>query len=129
MKKGFTLLELVVVIVIIGVLATLGLVQYTQVVEKGKRVEAKSVLGMLRMLEIAYSQEKGGSTYATLGTGTNQINTGVPTASCDTAYHFQYSCSGTTGTCTATRCTSGGKSDGATAYTITLTTGGVIAEP
>jgi prepilin-type N-terminal cleavage/methylation domain-containing protein len=41
-KKGFTLLELIVVIVIIGVLATLGLTQYASMVERGRSAEAKA---------------------------------------------------------------------------------------
>jgi len=48
MQKGFTLLELIVVIIIIGVLATLGLGQYMRMVEKSRGAEARSILGAIR---------------------------------------------------------------------------------
>ncbi|MBU0547795.1 MAG: prepilin-type N-terminal cleavage/methylation domain-containing protein, partial [Candidatus Omnitrophica bacterium] len=36
MRKGFTLIELIVVIIIVGILASVGMTQYTKVVEKGR---------------------------------------------------------------------------------------------
>lgn len=45
MKKGFTLLELIIVIIIIGILATLGLTQYARMVERGRGAEARQLLG------------------------------------------------------------------------------------
>ena len=48
MKQGFTLLELIVVIIIIGVLATLGLGQYMRMVEKSRGAEARSIIGAIR---------------------------------------------------------------------------------
>ena len=44
-QKGFSLIELMVVVVIIGILATVGVPQYQKFQMKAKRSEAKSLLG------------------------------------------------------------------------------------
>jgi len=114
MKKGFTLLELIVVIIIIGILATLGLTQYTSVVEKGRSAEAKAILGELRTAEVAYKLDKAAYT-STL----SQLYVTLPTA-CATTHYFRYSASSNVGT--ATRCTgtTGKQPGGATASTVTI---------
>jgi prepilin-type N-terminal cleavage/methylation domain-containing protein len=119
MRRGFTLIELIVVIIIVGILASVGMTQYTKVVEKGRASEARIVLGALRTAEIAENIENGAYTdIAGLGVS-------APTA-CATTHYFSYSCASATGTCTATRCTSGGKTpDGTIAYTKTVTVAGV----
>ncbi len=114
MKKGFTLLELIIVIIIIGVLATLGFTQYTRVIERGRTAEAKALLGQMRTAQEAYRQEYGAYT-ATIG----NLSVEVPTA-CVSTHYFSYSTTAVLGT--ATRCGVGtGKTPGsATAYNITL---------
>jgi prepilin-type N-terminal cleavage/methylation domain-containing protein len=113
MKRGFTLLELVVVIIIVGILATLGFTQYTKVAEKGRTAEAKAILGQIRTAQIAYNQEYGSYT-ATIA----NLAVSVPTAA-TTTHYFTYSTSDTVAT--ATRCTAGGKTPNATAaYSITV---------
>ena len=62
MKKGFTLLELIVVIIIIGVLASLGLPQFFKTVEKGRTAEGTSLLGTLRSAQLRYYAEKASFT-------------------------------------------------------------------
>ena len=118
MKQGFTLIELIVVIIIVGILAAVGLTQYTKMVEKGRAAEARVVLGSLRTAEVAEYNENGA--YQTV------INLGVsaPTA-CATTHYFSYTCATDTGTCTANRCASGGKTPNAVTYDKTLTIGGV----
>jgi prepilin-type N-terminal cleavage/methylation domain-containing protein len=112
MRKGFTLIELIVVIIIVGILASVGMSQYTKVVEKGRAAEARLILGSLRSAEIAENTENGSyNTVANLGVG-------APTA-CATTHYFSYACT-TAGLCTATRCTSGGKTPNGTSYTKTL---------
>ena len=119
MRKGFTLIELIVVIIIVGILASVGMTQYTKVVEKGRAAEARLILGSLRTAEIAEEVENGAyTTVAGLGVA-------APTA-CTSTHYFSYSCASATGTCTATRCTSGGKTpQGASAYTKTVSVAGV----
>ena len=118
MKKGFTLIELIVVIIIVGILASVGMTQYTKVVEKGRAAEARIILGSLRTAEIAENMENGAyQTVANLGVA-------APTA-CAVTHYFSYACAAATGTCTGTRCTAGGKTpQGALAYTKTLDIGG-----
>ena len=48
MKKGFTLLELMIVLIILGVLATLGVMQYQAAIEKARGAEARQIIGQLR---------------------------------------------------------------------------------
>ena len=111
MKKGFTLIELIVVIIIVGILASVGMTQYTKVVEKGRAAEARLILGSLRTAEIAEETENG-AYQAVAGLGVS-----APTA-CATTHYFSYACDAGTGTCTATRCTGSGKTpNGAVAYT------------
>ncbi len=114
MRRGFTLLELIVVIIIIGILGTLGFTQYTKVLEKGRTAEAKAILGQMRTAQEAYYQERGSRT-ATIG----DLAVESPT-SCASTHYFSYSTDATTGT--ATRCTSGGKTPNAAdpGYTVTL---------
>ncbi|MDD5166866.1 MAG: prepilin-type N-terminal cleavage/methylation domain-containing protein [Candidatus Omnitrophica bacterium] len=58
--KGFTILELVIVVIIVGILATVGPVQYTRTIERrGRAAEARTILGQLRSASITYKMERG----------------------------------------------------------------------
>ena len=56
-KKGFTLIEVLLVVLVVGVLASLAMPQYTKVVEKAKMSEAKTVLSAIRTAEGVYFME------------------------------------------------------------------------
>ena len=52
--KGFTLIELVVVVIIIGILAAIALPRHSKTVEKSKMAEATSMLGVIREAQMRY---------------------------------------------------------------------------
>lgn len=58
-NKGFTLIELMVVIVIMGVLAVLAIPKLTDVITKAKIGEIPIVLGSWEHAQMAYIAEKG----------------------------------------------------------------------
>ena len=123
MKKGFTLLELIVVIIILGILAALGFAQYTKMVEKGRTAEAKTILGQIRSAQNAYAQEYNGA----FNDGP-LLGVTIPLI-CDTDHYFSYATENVNGVSTASRCTALGKTPNVGAgetYDLTLTPAGTF---
>ena len=65
-RNAFTLLELLIVIIILGILATIALPRYLKSVEKSKDAEAYLHLGLIRTAEVDY--------YAEFNSFTNDID-------------------------------------------------------
>ncbi len=59
-SKGFTLVELMVVLVIIGILATMAIPKFFGATDKTKATECKPVLKEIYTLQEAYSMENSG---------------------------------------------------------------------
>ena len=119
-KNGFTLLEITIVLVIVGILASIGIAQYHKAVRDAYFGEAKSNLSMLRKLMIAYKDEHGSypanvtQEYNPLGVDLALWGDGRASDTCaNVNFFFQYDCWGTEGgqipRCIAFRCESGGK--------------------
>ncbi|TAM39926.1 prepilin-type N-terminal cleavage/methylation domain-containing protein [bacterium] len=112
-SSAFTLVELIIVIIIVGILAAMGISQYSKTVEKSRGAEARQILGDIRKLAIAYRLENGtitGMQESDLNVGSGQIPN-----SCVSSHYFYYF--PRVGTAVdpslvidAIRCTSGGKS-------------------
>jgi prepilin-type N-terminal cleavage/methylation domain-containing protein len=68
-KSGFTLVELLVVVAIVGILASAGIPQYKRMVQKAKTSEGKVYLGSIHDAEAAFFAEFGayGSNLTSMG--------------------------------------------------------------
>lgn len=56
-NKGFTLIEMMIVVAIIGILAAIAIPQFERFEKISRRTEGYSVLGGIRTLEVAYFSE------------------------------------------------------------------------
>lgn len=64
-RSGFTLLELLMVVIIIAILASIALPQYIKASEKARASEALSALGAIRAAEQRFAAEQPANLFAT----------------------------------------------------------------
>ena len=112
MKKGFTLIELIIVVIVIGILATLAVPQYLRAVERAKGGKARHALGLIAQAEKMYRSDN--DTYIAVADGAYNATLGsyVELAELDTDVDWDYVVSAVSAsvfTATATR--GGGPND------------------
>ena len=108
-SEGFTLLELLMVVIIIGILASIALPTYLRTAERARAGEALTMLGAIRASDVRFRTQDQGQAYTTDFTlldvdvpnnGQGVFQTGLWT--------FTLTGAGATATATATRRITGG---------------------
>jgi len=124
--SGFTLMELLIVVIIVGILSTLALPQFPRAMERARQAEARAMLGQIYQAERIYYAER--NNYVPATPAANPLVASIPPNDSAENY-FTYSADSvapsTTFTATATRKTTGGKTPPwNSAYTITVNQAG-----
>ncbi len=85
-QKGFTLVELMIVIVIVGILAAVAIPIYQSNVDKAKMSECDAALGTIRTSLRVYFAENSQYPDITAGTPVTTTNLGISTTDLDGKY-------------------------------------------
>lgn len=95
-RRSFTLLEIIIVIIIIGILATLGLVNYQLVIEKAHDQHAKSDLKLIQKAERIYRMEQQVYTpCANTQTANDNLRLALPNPNINPTWRYSVTVTGT----------------------------------
>ncbi|MDB5796531.1 MAG: hypothetical protein JWP36_433 [Paucimonas sp.] len=103
-QRGFTLIELMIVVTIIGILAAVAIPAYQDYVTKAKIAKVASAVSAVQTAIAQFSQENGGrlTSLATADNWTSLGLTGAPTATTEVTNIAVSGTGNTAGTITAT---------------------------
>ncbi|MCF7876941.1 MAG: prepilin-type N-terminal cleavage/methylation domain-containing protein [Candidatus Omnitrophica bacterium] len=106
MRKGFTLIELIVVVIVVAILASFAVPQYITSIERAKKAKAENALSIIAQAEKMYRAEN--DTYIDVADGTFDATLGsfVELDEIDNDTDWDYAVTGATTpafTATATR--------------------------
>jgi len=89
-RDGFTLIELMIVVVIIGILAAIAIPRFSAVSKNAKQAEAGSINKQICTLALTYKDQKGSTEYGTADL--DDLKTvGWDPATADAAQYFTFS--------------------------------------
>ena len=77
-SKGFTLIELMIVVVIIGILAAIAIPKFSQASDRAKEKEADGILKQIYTTQMAYKAQHG--TFTTVAADLQQVGYQHPAA-------------------------------------------------
>ncbi len=101
-SRGFTLVELLIVVAIVGVLSTLGIPTFRRMIQKSRKAEAKVNLGALYTAEAAFRGE-----YSVYGNNLNRMGFEIDGTPVSMTYNIGFFVAGCTGQTTAAPLSSG----------------------
>ena len=98
-RRGFTLLELLMVVIIIAILATIALPQYLKVAERSRSAEALQLLASIRSSEGRFRAASAANLYTT---DLTTLDIGVPAATPNWTFSVSGTAAGSNGVATRT---------------------------